>query len=81
MEREKGRWGDGRGREEGGRRHESATVVFLLSKPGPISQSPIRYAASKLVSNAAFFAKGARLAVKSVADRVGGAAAKPMEKV
>ena len=50
---------------------------FLLAKPDPISQSPIHYAASKLVSNAAFFAKGARLAVKSVADRVGGAGAKP----
>ena len=33
-------------------------------------QTPVRYAASKLASNAAFFAKGARMVVKSVADRV-----------
>ena len=39
--------------------------------PPHSNETPARYAASKLASNTAFFAKGARMVVKSVAERVG----------
>lgn len=51
------------------RRHESRPTH--PSTP----QTPARYAVSKLASNTAFFVKGARMAVKSVADRVAARAA------